>query len=110
MFIAGTLVQNSDRRLKDHRAYLGEDACDFVRNLKPALYTKDRERHVGFYAQDVQDADPWGTATVSPDHSDESLDFDPLTLDYTALIAPLVAYCQHLEKRIEALEEGRRHE
>ena len=110
MTIAGTLVQNSDRRLKDHRAYLGEDACDFVRNLKPALYTKDRERHVGFYAQDVQDADPWGTATVSPDHSDESLGFDPLALDYTALIAPLVAYCQHLEKRIEALEEGRRHE
>lgn len=107
LWIAGTLTQNSDRRLKEHHAYLSDDACDFIRKLRPALYTKDGERHTGFYAQDVQDAEPdgWDTATVTAQHTDEGLDFDPLTLDYQALIAPLVAYCQHLEKRIEALEK-----
>lgn len=106
MWIAKTLTQNSDRRLKEHHAYLGEDAAEFIRQLRPALYTKDGERHVGFYAQDVAEAEPdgWDTATVTAQHTDESLGFDPLTLDYTALIAPLVAYCQQLERRIEELE------
>lgn len=107
LWIAGTLTQNSDRRLKEHHAYLGEDACDFIRALKPALYTKDGARHVGFYAQNVQAAEPkeWDTDTVTAQHTDESLDFDPLTLDYQALIAPLVAYAQQLEKRVEAQDK-----
>ena len=106
LWIKGTLTQNSDRRLKEHHSYLGEDAAEFIRKLKPALYTKDSERHVGFYAQDVQEAEPdsWNTCTVEAHHTDESLDFDPLTLDYSALIAPLTAYAQQLEKRIEQLE------
>lgn len=105
-WIAGTLSQNSDRRLKEHLSYLGDDACEFVRKLKPALFIKDDERHVGFYAQNVQESEPdnWDTVTVVEVHSDESLDFDPLTLDYTALIAPLVAYAQSLESRIGELE------
>ena len=107
LWIAGTLTQNSDCRLKEHHAYLGEDACEFIRQLKPALFTKDGERHVGLYAQDVQEAEPegWGTVTVTAQHTDESLDFDPLTLDYSALIAPLIAYCQQLEQRISQLEK-----
>jgi hypothetical protein len=78
-----------------------------VRKLRPALYTKDGERHTGFYAQDVQEAEPdgWDTATVTSQHTDESLDFDPLTLDYNALIAPLVAYAQQLEKRVNAQDK-----
>ena len=58
---------------------------------------KDGSKHVGFYAQDVQDSDPWD-ALVGEDASGY------LTLDYQALIAPLVAYCKHLEGRIAALE------
>ena len=104
MTIAGTLTQNSDRRLKEHVAYLDEDACEFVRNIKPALFVKDGGKHLGFYAQDVEEADTWGTETVTAQHTDESLDFDPLTLDYSALIAPLTAYAQNLEKRVESLE------
>ena len=102
VWCAGTLTQNSDRRLKEHHVYLGEDACDFIRKLKPALYTKDGGRHVGFYAQDVQEAEPeeWDTETVTAQHTTEAYDFDPLTLDYNALIAPLVAYAQQLERRI----------
>lgn len=106
LWIAGSLTQNSDRRLKTHHAYLGKEASTFMRKLRPALFTKGGERHLGFYAQDVQDAEPenWDTVTVRPDHTDESLDFDPLTLDYTALIAPLTAYAQQLERRVEYLE------
>ena len=108
LWISGSYSNSSDRRLKTHHAYLAEDAVDFVRQLKPALFTKDGERHVGFYAQDVQAAEPeeWDTVTVTSQHTDESLDFDPLTLDYNALIAPLVAYAQQLEKRIDQQQQA----
>lgn len=105
LWIAGALTQNSDKRLKEHIAYLGDDAAEFVGKLRPALFEKGGKRHLGFYAQDVQDADDWATSTVEAQHTDESLDFDPLTLDYSALIAPLVAYAQSLEKRIGQLEK-----
>lgn len=108
MILSGTMtareyVTSSDRRLKEHVNYLREDACDFVRKLKPALYEKDGSRHVGFYAQDVQEAEPeeWDTVTVSEWRTEESSDFDTMTLDYNALIAPLVAYAQSLERRID---------
>lgn len=96
--IAGTLTQSSDRRLKDHIDYLDGDADEFVRSLKPAHYLKDNKHHVGFYAQDVDEADKWGCMTGEMNGY--------MTLGYTELIAPLVAYCQHLEKRIEELEKG----
>ena len=105
MWTAAGYTQASDRRLKEHVSYLGEDASEFVRNLKPALFVMDGSRRIGFYAQDVQDADQWDTDTVTVQpSSDGSLGFDPLSLDYQALIAPLVAYTQQLERRIEQLE------
>lgn len=104
-WLSGSLSQNSDRRLKEHLSYLGGDACDFVRKLKPALYLRKGVKHVGFYAQDVQDADEWGTAIVASGMTDESLGFETLSLDYTALIAPLTAYAQSLEERVAQLEE-----
>lgn len=96
--IAGTLTQLSDRRLKEHINYLGEDASEFIRELKPVHFIKDSAHHVGFYAQDVEAADKWNCMT------DEMNGFK--TLGYTELIAPLVAYCQSLEKRIEELERN----
>lgn len=91
------IYQSSDRRLKDHKEYLGEDADEFIRKLKPAYYVKDDASHLGFYAQDVEEADKWKSMVG------ESNGYK--TLNYTELIAPLVAYCQHLEKRIEELEK-----
>lgn len=107
LWIKGTLTQGSDRRLKEHIAYLGEDAASFIRGLRPAIYSKDGGRHLGFYAQDVQEAEPegWDTETVVADTDNTLYDFDVLSLDYTALIAPLVAYAQQLERRIEKLEK-----
>lgn len=88
----------SDRRLKEHQNYLGDEADDFIRNLKPAFYLKDGKNHTGFYAQDVAEIDKWDCMTG------ESRGY--MTLSYMDLIAPLVKYCQHLEKRIEELEKG----
>ena len=105
MQIRGEYRTSSDRRLKKHHAYLGDDAADFVRKLKPALFTKDGKRHVGFYAQDVQAAEPeeWDTETVSEVNYEyrDGIDYSPLTLDYSALIAPLVAYTQQLERKVD---------
>ena len=97
--IAGTLTQSSDRRLKDHRSYLDEDAVEFIDNLKPAHFYKDGQSHVGFYAQDVEEADKWNCMTG------EMNGFK--TLGYTEIIAPLVAYVQKLEERIAELEKGK---
>lgn len=97
--IAGTLSQSSDKRLKIHLRYLDDDADEFIRALKPAYYIKDGQNHVGFYAQDVEEADTWDCMTG------EMNGFK--TLGYTELIAPLVAYCQHLEERITELEKGK---
>ena len=106
--ISGALTQSSDRRLKDHIEYLADDACEFVRALKPALFSmkSSGSRRLGFYAQDVQNAEPegWGTDTVREEGMSEDMP-DMLALDYTAIIAPLVAYAQALEERIRQLEE-----
>ena len=104
VYVNGTSVHSSDRRLKHHESYLGDDACEMVRNLKPVLFTRNGAKHYGFYAQDVQEVDEYDTATVIEGDYDEELGFAPLSLDYQALIAPLVAYTQQLEHRIEQLE------
>lgn len=106
MWIVGSYTNASDRRMKSHISYLGEDAAEFVRKLKPALYEKDGAKHLGFYAQDVDAIDEWDTATVAESDYDESLGFRPLSLEYSALIAPIVAYTQTLEDRIEKLEHA----
>lgn len=98
IYSSENLTVMSDRRLKEHIKYLDDDAVDFIRNLKPSLYTKGGNKHLGFYAQDVQAVNKWGTEltpTVREGY---------MGLVYTELIAPLVAYCQSLEKRIEKLE------
>lgn len=95
--IAGTLTQSSDKRLKNHQSYLSIDAIKFIQNLKPVYFKKDNQFHVGFYAQDVEEIDPWNCMVGEMNGYK--------TLGYTEIIAPLVAYCQHLEERIKQLEE-----
>lgn len=97
MTIAGTLTQSSDKRLKEHKAYLGDDAVEFINKLKPVYYLKDNEPHLGFYAQDIEKVDSWNCMVGEMNGYK--------TLGYTEIIAPLVAYCQHLEERIKQLEE-----
>ena len=94
--VEGEIIQPSDKRLKEHKSYLGEDAVEFIHNLKPVYYTKKGKREVGFYAQDVDEVDPWECI------ADKSGEY--MALNYIEIIAPLVAYCQSLEKRIAELE------
>ena len=56
--LAGTLTQASDKRLKEHIEYIdGDDAAEFINAIKPAIFIKNNERHMGLSAQDVQEAD-----------------------------------------------------
>lgn len=93
------IIVDSDKRLKEHIEYLGEDAVKFCQNLKPALYLKDGRKHLGFYAQDIQANDMWDAELAPLSNKGH------LGLNYTELMAPLVAYCQSLEKRIKELED-----
>lgn len=86
----------SDRRLKSHVGYIKNEADEFIRGLKPVHYKKDGRDHTGFYAQDVHSVDKWDCMTDEKDGY--------MVLGYTEIIAPLVAYCQHLEERISKLE------
>lgn len=100
---ATNFITTSDRSLKEHVEYIGSEADGFIRKLQPALFRfKDggSDIHAGFYAQDVDDADPYGAFVTETERDGESIKM----LDYSGLIAPMVAYCQHLERRIEALE------
>ena len=55
------------------------------------------QKATGFYAQEVESIDSWNCFVTE--------DIDGYkTLNYIGLIAPLVTYCQHLEKRITELE------
>ena len=105
---APSFVQTSDRRLKQHVADLGADAAQFIRGLKPALFDwrESGERKTGFYAQDVRQVTPghWRDCLVGEGGVMDERSTAPLALDYSEIIAPLVAYCQQLEERVEALE------
>lgn len=99
MWVAGGYSQGSDRRFKDHIAYLDNEAVEFIRNLKPAYYKKNQKEQVGFYAQDVEATDPWNCLTNTYNGF--------FSLDYVSMIAPLVKYCQYLEERIDKLERSK---
>lgn len=91
-----SIVQTSDRRLKKHQSYLSTEAIEFVQKLNPTLYKKNDTNQVGFYAQDIEQIDPWNCLVG------ESEGYK--TLNYIGIIAPLVTYCQYLEERIDKLE------
>lgn len=94
--VDGQIINSSDRRLKEHIGYLGDEAVDFVRQLKPVHYKRKGNPEIGFYAQDVEEADQWDCLTGENEGYK--------TLNYIEIIAPLVKYCQSLERRIEELE------
>lgn len=103
VYVNGTSVHSSDRRLKEHIAYLDDEAVEFIDGLKPVHYIKDGEKHVGFYAQDVKAVDKWDCMI-----GEEMNGY--MTLSYMDLIAPIVTYCQKLEERINKLESEKTNE
>lgn len=102
---AGSTQVTSDRRVKTPLGDITEaEAAEFVHSLKPSKFEKFGRRELGFYAQDVEETN-LGEYLVDEDENYGFEDFK--NLSYDGIIAPLVAYCQQLEKRIEELEKGR---
>lgn len=91
------VVVTSDRQTKYDVVALAK-AVHHLMRLRPVAYTStyDKERHMGFIAQEVEEVFP------------ELVRADPNTglkgLDYTGLIAPLTAVAQNHEQRIQELE------
>lgn len=112
-----SLIQRSDKNLKNHIRYLPEqESSDFIMSLKPVAYTfKDGEsgrEHHGFYAQDVKEsmgARDWG---LYVDNAYKHMGTGkakeiPVThkgLRYEELFADLIATVQLQNKRIKELE------
>ncbi len=96
-----SVSQSSDRRVKTPIGDLTEEeAGEFVRSLKPSKFLLRGEESLGFYAQDVEET-IYGDILVSESNNCGFEDFK--SLDYTSIIAPLVAYAQGLEKQIDQL-------
>ena len=105
---------SSDRRLKSDISTLGEDAVEFIDALEPCVYTINGERQVGLIAQDVYEADTWGTrmAFETKEGVDGLDDWEKMKdgsptwkLDYIRIIPPLVATVKSQARRIEELED-----
>ena len=97
LWILGSYSNTSDKRLKEHLEYISaEKAGDFIRQLKPAAFLLNKKKHVGFYAQDVEEADPWQCMVGESTNGYK-------TLGYTEIIAPLVALVQEQQVLIQEL-------
>ena len=110
----GAAAATSDKRLKTNISPLGQDAIDFVNNLNPVVYTINGERQVGLIAQEVNEVDIWNTKMTfeTKENYDGLDDWEKMEdgsptwkLDYTRIIAPLVATVQKQNKEIEELKE-----
>lgn len=99
---ASSFNPSSDRRIKTGIEQLEpREAFAFIRALVPRIYKKNGVDELGFVAQEVEKT-TLGKMLVGFETNYGYDDFR--TLNYNGIIAPLVAYCQHLEKRIEQLE------
>lgn len=124
----GTLVQSSDRKIKDNIETINEkSAIELINSLQPVQYIfkkdKSKKLNMGFVAQDVKEVcdnigidnfalydvaevDKKGNRSkkinLKKGVSDEELSWG---LNYTQLIAPMVATIQNLTKRVEELEQ-----
>ena len=106
----GTAV-TSDERKKHDIADLNDKYINLIKDLKPVSFkynenTSDR-KHTGFIAQqllkamqgnDIDTSEFGGFVDIKNDGQDYAI-------RYEELIAPLLAYTQSLEKRIEELEK-----
>lgn len=105
---AQNFIQSSDRDLKtDIEPLARESACSVVYGLKPMTFRLKEQTEVkrhGFIAQDVQDLvrDDWGIVTESDVKLIDGR--KTLALNYTELIADIVAAIQSQNDRITELE------
>lgn len=122
-----TVTQRSDKRLKNHIAYMSDNSEEYVRQLqqfKPAVYVfkGDHVRRYGLYAQDVRNSvlesgtDPYGIVVANcADGTTGDMTVTPdkctYAMDYTEVIPLLINGFQvhhseiaELKNRISILE------
>jgi hypothetical protein len=107
LYATESLQQTSDARLKSDVKDLDSRSVDFVRDLKPKSYVIDGKAQSGFLAQVVEDQATQSSLNPSmfvTQRKTERFE-DERSMNYIGLIPHLVAYCQHLEKRIEELKQ-----
>jgi hypothetical protein len=107
----GPVTTSSDRRVKNAISPLSEKYISLIKSIKPVSYkfnniSHSDRKHTGFIAQDVLQAmtaagiDTTEFAAFVDLHGDGT----EYGLRYEEFISPLLAYVQHLEGRIAALE------
>lgn len=108
----GTYNTDSDERFKAQILQIGSEfGIDLIEALRPVTFEiqgREGVTHFGFIAQEVAGA--LAAAGVGPNgiHSvggvDPNLGFAPESINYSALIAPLVQAVQELAERVRVLE------
>jgi hypothetical protein len=105
--LAGTLTQNSDQRLKTNiQPLVGSSSLAAIDALAPVSYQWQGSifgsgSQLGFIAQQVQQTFPQLVSTTSPTVLTPG---GTLGLNYTGLIAPMVAAIQTLSAEVASIE------
>ncbi len=92
--VQGTISASSDKRFKTHIETI-DNALDLVRKLRGVSFIKDECERIGVIAQEVGEHIP---EVVHEDHKGF------LSVDYGALVAPLIEAVKELADRVERLE------
>ena len=112
------ITQTSDARVKDSVASLGADEClRDISRLRPASYRLKQEfvdhvggtrtEQLGLIAQELETVFPQAVrkSTTPKEVSADGVTVDAFrSIDYTALVAPLIGAVQALAQRVSALE------
>ena len=97
-FRATSVGARSDARLKKDITYENSELGNVIDDLKPATFKfieGNNKKHLGFIAQDVEEVLP-----IAVESSSDGW----LSVDFSPIVAALVAKCQDLEARLKNLE------
>lgn len=109
--IEGIFTNNSDKRLKTDIKELDQNYINLIKDIEPVVFTykKNNQRHIGFIAQDIENAFVKENIEATPIKIDN---LGIYSLDYTQLIGILWKdsknknlIIDNLTKRIEQLEK-----
>lgn len=101
------VAQTSDKKAKKNIEKLGDDYEKFFNDLKPVVFewkkSEGNKKHIGFIAQDVQQAAKENNLDLDMVYQDEGSDF--MCLDKKEIVALNTWQIQMMKKEIEDLKE-----
>ena len=101
------VAQTSDRKAKQNIKELEEAYNNFFDDLKPVSFewkkSDDKKKHIGFIAQDIQDAEEKNNLDLDMVYQSEGSEY--LSLDKKEIIALNTWQIQMLKKEIKELKE-----